>query len=152
GDARLDLDEAPEADAEVNGRTLVPRAADVHFERLTDAVGMAGSPAISPDGKMVAFVAIADGRRHIWIRLRAGGTPLQLTRDKADHDDPRWMPDSSALIYYTPSERSPTGAISQIAALGGAPRRLTQALSSGDVSHDGKRLAFFTTLGDEIAL
>ena len=153
GDARLDLEEAQEPDAEESGASSPRRAApDIHFERLTDAVGMAGSPALSPDGKMVAFVAMADGRRHIWIRLRAGGSPLQLTRDKADHDDPRWMPDSSALIYYTPSERSPTGAISQIAALGGTPRRLTQALGSGDVSHDGKRLAFFTTRGDDIAL
>ena len=105
-------------------RSPAGRAVDVHFERLTDAVGMAGGPALSPDGKMVAFVAVADGRRHIWIRLRAGGSPLQITRDKADHDDPRWMPDSSALIYYTPSERSATGTLSQIAALGGPPRRL----------------------------
>jgi Tol biopolymer transport system component len=152
GDARLDLEEPSEPDADSAGRSPAGRAVDVHFERLTDAVGMAGGPAVSPDGKMVAFVAIADGRRHIWIRLRAGGSPLQITRDKADHDDPRWMPDSSALIYYTPSERSSTGAISQIAALGGPPRRLVHALSGGDVSHDGKRLAYFTTAGDEIAL
>jgi Tol biopolymer transport system component len=152
GDARLDLEEPSEPDADLASRSPAGRAVDVHFERLTDAVGMAGGPALSPDGKMVAFVAIADGHWHVWIRLRAGGSPLQITRDKADHDDPRWMPDSSALIYYTPSERSSTGTISQIAALGGPPRRLAHALSSGDVSHDGKRLAFFTTLGDEIAL
>jgi Tol biopolymer transport system component len=152
GDARLDLEEPSEPEAHSAGRSPAGRAVDVHFERLTDAVGMAGGPALSPDGKMVAFVAIADGRRHIWIRLRAGGSPLQITRDKADHDDPRWMPDSSALIYYTPSDRSSTGTISQIAALGGPPRRLAHALSSGDVSRDGKRLAFFTTDGDQIAL
>jgi hypothetical protein len=55
------------------------------------------------------------------------------------------MPDSSALIYYTPSERSATGTLSLIAALGGPPRRLAEAISGGDVGHDGRRIAFFAS-------
>ena len=46
----------------------------VEFGRLTDRVGMNEWPAISPDGKMVAYVAAADGRQQIWIQLLAGGT------------------------------------------------------------------------------
>jgi serine/threonine protein kinase len=41
------------------------RSPAVDFQRLTDEVGINESPAISPDGKMVAFVAAADGRLHV---------------------------------------------------------------------------------------
>ena len=78
-------------------------ARSVQLQRLTDFVGMEESPAISPDGKTVAFVARAGSKRQIWLRLLAGGAPLQITRDDVDHEQPRWTPDSSSLIYFVPS-------------------------------------------------
>ena len=101
-------------------------------------------PAIAPDEKTVAFVAPAGGRRQIWVRLLASGVPLQITRDDADHQEPRWSPDSSALIYYSPSaKQGEQGAIWEISALGGAPRRVASALGGGDISRDGRRIAAF---------
>jgi hypothetical protein len=84
---------------------------------------MEESPAISPDGKTVAFVARAGNRWQIWIRLLAGGVPLQITTGDADRMQPRWTPDSAALIYYTPSAAlGEQGAVWEIPALGaGAP-------------------------------
>jgi len=125
----------------------------VQVERITDFVGVKESPAISPDGKTVAFVAPVKGRKQIWIRLLAGGTPLQLTRDDADHDHPRWMPDSSSLIYFTPNA-SPAepGLIWELSALGGVARKITFAMSGGDVSHDGRRIAIFQLRGADLAL
>ena len=64
--------------------SITPRR-HVEFQRLTDEVGLNESPAISPDGKMVAFVAAVNGRQQVWIRLLTGGTPLQVTRDEVDH-------------------------------------------------------------------
>jgi eukaryotic-like serine/threonine-protein kinase len=128
-------------------------ARDVQLQQLTDFVGMEESPAISPDGKTVAFVARAGGKRQIWVRLLAGGAPLQITRDNVDHEQPRWAPDSSALIYFVPSATpGEHGTIWEIAALGGEPRRLASALSGGDVSHDGRRIALFKFEGTQIAL
>ena len=119
-------------------------ARNVQLQRLTDFVGMEESPAISPDGKTVAFVARAGSKRQIWLRLLAGGAPLQITRDDADHEQPRWAPDSSALIYYVPSATpGEHGTIWEIPALGGEPRRVASALSGGDISHDGRRIALF---------
>ena len=119
-------------------------ARSVQLQRLTDFVGMEESPAISPDGKTVAFVARAGSKRQIWLRLLAGGAPLQITRDDADHEQPRWAPDSSSLIYYAPSATpGEHGTIWEIAALGGEPRRVASALSGGDISHDGRRIALF---------
>jgi Tol biopolymer transport system component len=115
----------------------------MQFERLTDFAGMEEHPAISPDGKSVAFTRDAGGLRQIWVRLLGGGAPIQITRDAGDHLSPRWSPDSGSLIYYSPPATEAYGTIWQIPALGGTPRPLTKSLGPADLSHDGKRLAFF---------
>ena len=121
-----------------------PGHKDVTFLRLTDFAGLEDSPAFSPDGKSVTFVSDSSGSRQIWIRLLAGGPPLQITHDAGEHLEPRWSQDSAAIIYYTPPpEGDAQGALWEISALGGAPRRLIASMSGADVSHDGKRLTFF---------
>jgi eukaryotic-like serine/threonine-protein kinase len=116
----------------------------VTFDRLTDFVGIETAPAISPDGKAVAFMADTGGNQQIWVRLTAGGTPLQLTHDASQHLNPRWSPDSASIFYYTPPRESEgEGALWEISALGGVPRKLAAAVSEADISHDGTRLVFF---------
>jgi serine/threonine protein kinase/Tol biopolymer transport system component len=118
----------------------------VVLRRLTDFVGVEEYPSLSPDGKSVAFMADVGGRRHIWVRLLAGGMPLQITHDDADHQSPRWSPDSASLIYYTPSpEPNGLGTIWEISALGGTARPILTSIGGGDISHDGKHLAFLRT-------
>jgi Tol biopolymer transport system component len=125
-------------------RTHAPSEAHVRFQHITDMVGMEDSPALSPDGKSVAFVAQQGNRRHIWIRMLAGGAPLRITTDDSDHEQPRWAPDSSALIYYSPpAAEGAAGAIWEVAALGGTPRRVIDAITGADLSHDGRRVAAF---------
>ncbi len=125
----------------------------VQVQRITDFLGVKESPAISPDGKTVAFVAPVDGRKQIWVRLVAGGSPLQLTHDDADHESPRWTPDSSSLIYLTPNPSAgELGTIWELPALGGVARRVASAVSGGDVSHDGRRIATFQLRGAEVVL
>jgi serine/threonine protein kinase/Tol biopolymer transport system component len=137
-------------------RGLKPRAENsspAELRRLTDFVGMEEFPALSPDGKSVAFTADVSGRRQIWVRLLAGGTPLQVTQDDADHQYPRWSPDSSSLIYFSPSqEPDGEGKIWQISALGGMARPLVSSLSGGDLSHDGKHIAYFHSNQGDIEL
>jgi len=113
-------------------------------KRLTDFVGLEEFPAISADGKTVAFTADNAGYRQVSVRLIAGGTPLQLTHDNVDHMYPRWSPDSSTLVYYSPpTSGEEQGTLWEISALGGTPRQLARSVSGADISHDGKRLAFF---------
>jgi serine/threonine protein kinase len=119
-----------------------PTSQPVRLNRLTDFAGLEEFPTISPDGKSVAFTADTDGRRQIWVRLLAGGSPLQLTRDSGDHQFPRWSNDSASLIYYSaPTEAESQGIVWEISAYGGAPRRIAGSLSDGDLSHDGKQIA-----------
>ena len=126
-----------------------PPPRSVKFLRLTDFAGLEESPAFSPDGKSVAFVSDSTGSRQIWVRLLAGGPPLQITRDAGEHLEPRWSQDSAAIIYYTPPPKGDAqGTLWEVSALGGTPRRLVSSMSGADVSHDGKRLTFFRLNGN----
>ena len=51
-----------------------------------------------------------------------------ITRDEIDHEQPRWSPDSSSLLYYGPVSEGP-GALWEISALGGTPRRIAAAIT-----------------------
>ena len=154
GDARLDLEDAfSAAEGAVAADTSRLPVRHVEFQRLTDVEGLKEAPAVSPDGKMVAFVAMVAGKRQIWIRLLAGGAVLQLTRDDADHMHPRWAPDSSTLIYFTPAAtESDAGTVWEIGALGGWPRRIATAIGAADISHDGQRIAMLQSSEDQLAL
>ena len=135
------------------GRTWVtPRdAAPVRVHRLTDFSGLEQTPAISPDGRSVAFTAYVGNRKHIWVRLVTGGTALQLTHDEADHESPRWAPDGS-LLYYSPPVGESQGTLWEVPSLGGSPRRVANAIGGGDISRDGKRIAFFRFAQQQIEL
>ena len=62
GDALDDLEPCSNAVEPAHPQLRAQRG-PVEFHRLTNRVGMNESPAISPDGKMVAYAAVADGRR-----------------------------------------------------------------------------------------
>jgi Tol biopolymer transport system component/DNA-binding winged helix-turn-helix (wHTH) protein len=120
------------------------RGRPITEKRLTDFIGLEEFPAISPDGKTVAFTADNAGYRQVWVRLITGGTPLQITHDNVEHMYPRWSPDSSTLVYYSPpTSGEEQGTLWEISALGGTPRPLARSVSGADISHDGKMLAFF---------
>jgi eukaryotic-like serine/threonine-protein kinase len=125
----------------------------ITLRRLTDFVGMEESPAFSPDGKSAAFTADVSGSRQVWVRLLAGGTPLQVTHDETDHQWPRWLPDSSSLTYFSRSdESSGEGKIWEVPALGGPARPIVSSIAAGDVSADGKALAYLRAAQGQIEL
>lgn len=131
----------------------IPSYPAVDVQRLTDWIGNEESPAISPDGKSLAFVADLTGNRQIWVRLVAGGAPLQITHGAGDHLFPRWAQDSASLFYYMPPATSEAqGTLWEISALGGGPRPLCSSVSGADVSHDGKKLSFFRFNQDHVEL
>ena len=125
----------------------------VGVRRLTDFVGMEEFPALSPDGKSVAFTADLGGRRQVWVRLLSAGAPLQVTHDDADHQSPRWSADSSSLIYFSPSpEANGQGQVWEIPALGGTARPIVRSLIPADLSHHDKQIAYLRENQGEIEL
>ena len=125
----------------------------VGVRRLTDFVGMEESPALSPDGKSVAFTADLGGRRQVWVRLLSAGAPLQVTHDDADHQSPRWSADSSSLIYFSPSpQANGQGQVWEIPALGGTARPIVSSLIPADLSHHDKQIAYLRENQGQIEL
>lgn len=138
------------------GRRTVPApppAVVPRVHRLTELAGIEELPAISPDGKSVAFTAHAGGARQVFVRLIAGGPPLQVTRDATDHQAPRWSPDSSWLLYYSPPAAGEAqGTLYEISALGGTSRRLIGSVGGADVSPVDGRIACVRLAGRRLQL
>ena len=131
-------------------RTTAPaqRQTLAEIHRLTDFTGLEEFPAIAPDLKAVAFTARVNGSRQIFVRLLAGGTPLQITKEALDHGVPRWSRDASSIIYFSPAVPGDMqGTIWEIPALGGAPRRIIDSIGGGDVGSDGRIACFRLTAG-----
>jgi Tol biopolymer transport system component len=105
------------------------------------------SPAISPDGRTIAFVALGD----LWS-LTAGKLS-QLTNDPSVENDPQWSPDGRQLVFA--SDRGGVSDLWLRDVASGAERQLTKNLGGVALpswSPDGKRIVFHLQrgLGTEI--
>ena len=130
-----------------------PAAIAPHRVRLmTNFVGLEEFSSISPDGRMVAFTATQGRRRQVFVRFLNGGDALPVTSDDADHQSPRWLPDGSSLMYFSPAAPGDVqGAIYRIPTLGGPVQRVIATVGGGDVSRSG-RLACFRLDNERIQL
>jgi Tol biopolymer transport system component len=132
--------------------TTAPIISGLNVRRLTEIPGLEEFPSISPDGRAVAFTGAVNGTRQVFVRLLAGGAPLAITRDAADHVEPRWTPDGNTLVYFSRGAAGDSeGVIWAIPALGGSPRRILSSISGADVSRNG-RLTCFQLAGGRIQL
>ncbi len=66
--------------------------------------GAYGSPRVSPDGKLLAYIAASDSgagnnRHDLWVYDLARGTPTQLTFAGEVQDEVAWAQDSKHLTY-----------------------------------------------------
>ncbi|HEY1303201.1 MAG TPA: hypothetical protein VGF24_06610, partial [Vicinamibacterales bacterium] len=128
--------------------TAFPEARIPTVLRLTDLAGIEEFPSISPDRRQVAFTASVAGYRQVFIRLLAGGSPVQITHDAVDHQSPRWAPDANSLVYFSPATPGQTqGAVWRVPALGGSPRRVIDSVGAADVSSTGSLACFRLTDG-----
>jgi eukaryotic-like serine/threonine-protein kinase len=55
---------------------------NAHFARLTDFEGAETNPAISPDGKFVAFISDRSGTFDVWLIQASGGSLANLTQGR----------------------------------------------------------------------
>lgn len=82
--------------------------------RLTTATVFEYAPALSPDGKWVAYVSWADAKMgHIMLVPLNGGTPKQLTKIPGRYTNPVWSPDGTKLTFISDKTESRMGLQSQ---------------------------------------
>ncbi|MEK7729440.1 MAG: CHAT domain-containing protein, partial [candidate division KSB1 bacterium] len=116
-------------------------------------------PALSAEGKWLAYVSRQNGNYDIWVRATAGGLPSLLTTNTSEDYSPSWSPASKALVfvsrrddaegdlYLLPLEKREDGFAP------GKIKRLTHNLEREafpQFSPDGKKIAYsFGAKGQE---
>ncbi len=129
-----------------------PAAAPYPFERYLN-IRAASAPALSPDGKQVAFLTNITGSNQVWRVSASGGWPEQVTFFSDRVQSVAWSPDGKWLLVGKDAggnERtqlwlfSPDGAVQQ---------RITpddRKIYRGALwSHDGARIAYASNEREE---
>jgi TolB protein len=107
--AGADFDPTPTPDGKniVFASTQHRPTADVYIKpihsavvtRLTDDPGQDVMPAVSPDGRFIAFCSDRNGSWDIFVMPIEGGKAVQLTNDGAHDLHPSWSPDGTRLVF-----------------------------------------------------
>ncbi len=121
-----------------------PRALQpMKVTRLT-TTGKSSGAAISPDGKVVAYVVHDGGQRSLWVRQVATSRNVQIV-EPADVEffGVTLSPDGNYVYYTTGSANSPIRELYQVSVFGGAPKKIISDVDTPvTFSPDGKQLAF----------
>jgi eukaryotic-like serine/threonine-protein kinase len=115
--------------------------ANNEWEQLTFFTDSAVYPALSPDGRMLAFIRGSDsllGPGEVYVKLLPGGEPVQLTHDARLKLSPSFSPDNSNIAYSVVSPWDTW----EVNVLGGEPHMLLPNSSSVTWIDGGKRLLF----------
>lgn len=118
-----------------------PAAVGQQWEQLTFFTDSAVYPALSSDGRMLAFIRGKDsflGPGEIYVEMLPGGEPVQLTHDSRTKLAPSFSPDNS-LVVYSVVEPWDTW---KVPVLGGEPHLLLPNSSSVTWIEGGKRLLY----------
>ncbi len=115
-----------------------------------------GEPAISPDGRRVAFtVTMLSEERdeyltNVWLVDLDGGDPRRLTAGPKRDRSPRWSPDGTRLAFVSEREGDKRPQLYVLRLDGGDPIRLTtlrDGVADPIWAPDAKRIAFTSRVG-----
>src|SRR5579862_4492156 len=123
--------------------TTFGRSTKVTWER-----GLHIHPAISPDGRSVAYAAPTAVNLKIYVRQVTGGRPTRIVDDSmSTESNPSWSPDGSRLLFLS------KGGVWSAPASGGSARPEVPAVSRGAITSaawasDGQTIAY--TVADSL--
>src|SRR5262249_39755823 len=104
--------------------------------------GLTTDPAISPDGKLLAYASdrSGEGNLDIYVQQIGDGEPQRLTSDKVDERNPSFSPDGTKIVFR--SERG-EGGVYVMSALGGEQRLIAKGGLNPRFSPDGNWIAYW---------
>ena len=121
----------------------------MHFSAVTSFAGVQAQPALSPDGRSVAFISNRDGHYNVYVGLVRGGELVQITHDAALKVRPCWSPDGSTLAYAQLNDFG-TLDIWEVPALGGSPRKVVLNATDPTWTTDGRALVYLNIADSQI--
>ena len=113
-----------------------------NLTQITRDTGYTGEPALSPDGRLLAYASDrgGEGNLDIWVHQLGGGDPIPLTTDEADDEVPSFSPDGNRVVFRSGRDG---GGIYVVPALGGTPRRIADGNGNPRFSPDGAWVSYF---------
>jgi Tol biopolymer transport system component len=104
------------------------------LKQLTFEPALALMPAVSPDGKLLAYVADhnGDGHADLWLKQISGGEALRRTVGPGAVSMPQFSPDGTTIYYLA------SGSIYSIPTLGGSARKVMDDAGPFSISTRGE--------------
>ncbi len=121
-------------------------ASSSNWKQLTFFTDSVVSPALSPDGRMLAFIHGDDpfiSAGQVMVKILPDGQPAELTHDATLKMSPSFSPDGSRVLYSTGAVWD----VWEVPVLGGEPKKLMPNASSLTWVEGGKRLMFSEITG-----
>jgi len=122
---------------------LKPAPSSSPLRRLTSDSGLTYEPALSRDGKLVAYSSDrgGGGDQDIWLQQVSGGQPVRLTDNPADDVEPSFSPDGTTIAYRAEGEAD---GVYLVPALGGKSTLLAPGGYRPRFSPDGVSIVYWT--------
>jgi Tol biopolymer transport system component/tRNA A-37 threonylcarbamoyl transferase component Bud32 len=112
------------------------------LERLTFEAGATLSPAISTDGKLLAYAADRDGRFSLYVRQLGGRQAIRLTQHESNDWYPCFSPDGLKIVYRSERDGGGLYIIDAFGGPGGAELKLADGGHHPSFSPDGTTIAY----------